>query len=502
MFKTPKFWLISVFVVALVIRFLYFPDNVNFAYDQARDSFASLEILKGNLKIIGPPTTASDKIFHGALVYYIWAPIYFLSNHNPETVAAVMRVFNALGVFSVFYIAKNLFNPAVGLISAFLYAISFEQSQYSLFFGHPSLGVTAAMIFYFGLALWFFKQKPIGFIVALFGLGLTIQFEDANALLVLSAVAFSAIFYPKVRFTSIKTVLLGLASFCVVLSTFILAELKYNFRSSQAVFEQVFSHNSNLNVTQLGKVLVRFSHDNFISYSIFPVLVLSALTLFFVILVRKKDLRFKMLFLLVWLLGGLLPHVLNSNFTYYYSPAATVSLLILMAFLLYQLFNRWKILAIAVIIFITLSNISLTVSQNKKGPNSDIVIQPGMLTYQQKKVLDYIYQTISPQPFSVSAITVPLNINTTWSYLFEWYGWQKYGYLPVWGSEAASGFYGNLKVETARSDLPKLRFLIIEPTVGIEGYIVSDFIKHENYFSKVIDEKKFGTIVVQHRQQI
>jgi len=30
------------------------PNNINFSYDQARDSFASLEILRGDLKIIGP----------------------------------------------------------------------------------------------------------------------------------------------------------------------------------------------------------------------------------------------------------------------------------------------------------------------------------------------------------------------------------------------------------------------------------------------------------------
>jgi hypothetical protein len=105
-------------------------------------------------------------------------------------------------------------------------------------------------------------------------------------------------------------------------------------------------------------------------------------------------------------------------------------------------------------------------------------------------------------PFSVKALTVPLSINTTWSYLFEWYGKEKYGILPVWSEKPAEGFPGNLSYSTSRSVLPNTQFVIIEPLNGIWRGDIETFFSEESYFTKVIEEKEFGTIVVQKREKI
>ena len=133
-------------------------------------------------------------------------------------------------------------------------------------------------------------------------------------------------------------------------------------------------------------------------------------------------------------------------------------------------------------------------------PNSDIVIQSGMLTRDQRYILDYIYEKSNKENFSVNALTVPLNIKTTWDYQFTWYGKNKYGYLPVWGGVAADGYKGYLDVVSDRSKLPAKRFTIIEPTVGIGVEHIEEFFRIENYFTKVIEEKRFGAITVQTRE--
>ena len=66
-----------IFLAALAVRLLYFPGNVYFAFDQARDSYIALEILAGDFKILGPPSAASEKLFAGPLIYYVLAAIYF-----------------------------------------------------------------------------------------------------------------------------------------------------------------------------------------------------------------------------------------------------------------------------------------------------------------------------------------------------------------------------------------------------------------------------------------
>ena len=104
--------------------------------------------------------------------------------------------------------------------------------------------------------------------------------------------------------------------------------------------------------------------------------------------------------------------------------------------------------------------------------------------------------------FAVNILGIPLNVATTWSYLFEWYGNSKYKFLPVMGGSIADGYPGNLKIIRQRSQLPPLQFLIIEPTLGIREEYVNGFIKNEDYFSKIKEVREYGTIVVQKRNKI
>ena len=138
----------------------------------------------------------------------------------------------------------------------------------------------------------------------------------------------------------------------------------------------------------------------------------------------------------------------------------------------------------------------LITKNNPLGPNQKINPQIGLLLKDQQRVLDFIYQSASGEDFAVNALTMPYNVNTTWSYLFEWYGKKKYGYVPVWGGDAAEGFPGNLKVETARSKLPDKRFLIIEPNEGIPSYLRDSFIANEENYNKTIEKKKIGTMEI------
>lgn len=477
-----------IFTLAILIRFLYFPENINFSYDQARDSFAALDILKGDLKVLGPPTTAGGNIFHGTLTYYILAPIYLLTNNNPEIAAGVFRLINALGVFLVFYIGKTIFQKEIGLIAALLFAVSFEQSQYSLFFGHPAPGVIGVLIYYLGLTLWFFDNKRWGFILALSGLGLAFQFEDANFVLSLTLLSYLFLFHEKFKSLDFRNFILSVLAFLLVVSTFIISEIKYHFRMSQSLFEIILKPSHIFNIENV--------------FHLVPLIYLLFFVSFIIWLIRKKLTRNKGVFLLVWFLVGMIPQILNSGFTYYYSPGATVSLLIIGSFFIYQIYLKYKLLAVFLILVIILSNLSLITSRNYQGVSSDILIQPGLLTSSERAALDYIYTKASGKPFAVNALTVPLNVKTTWDYLFNWYGKDKYGYLPVWGGETANGFPGTLTVVTDRSRLPDTRFTILEPTIGIGQKQIDDFIRIENYFSKVIEEKSFGTIKVQVRERI
>ena len=427
--RTLYLTLLPVFILALILRFLFFPSNVYFGYDQARDSYASLEILKGHLKLIGPPSSVDDRIFHGPLIYYIYVPIYLLFHLSPEGLAFVFRIINALGIFLVFAISANLFNKKVGFISAFLFAVSYEQTQYSLFLSHPSLAVISVLIYYLGLSLAIFKNNKKGLILIALGLGLSIQFHYVNLFLICGLIAYVIFFYKN--FLNSRLLILSFLVFLLTTSTFLISEVKFNFRTSQALsetFTKILTpsvNNEVKNSVDIMFIIKRFIHDNFISQEQGVDLFSEIFGITFLFLLIRKALRPKLLFLMIWLMSGLLSYLITKNSSYYLGPGASLSLIIFVSYLIFLILKRSIILGIILILIIAFNNLGLIFNLNQKGPNSDIVIQPQMLTRDEKVVLDYCYKMSQLKPFSVNALSIPLYINTTWSFLFEWYGLQK-----------------------------------------------------------------------------
>lgn len=494
--------LFGIFIIAVTLRFLYFQKNTYFAYDQARDAYAAKEVMMGDLKIIGPPATFKG-VFHGPLYYYLTGPIYFLSKGSPEVLSAFVRIFNALGVFLVFLIARNIFNKRIAIVSAFLYAISFEQSQYALFLGHPSLAVISVLVFYWGLSLLLFQKNSKGLPLIFVGLGLSIQFHFSSIYLILPLLLLLIIQRRRLPRLDLKIIIISLMGFIGTILTFIIAEIKFNFRTIRALgaFFEGSAGSGSINLKNLIFISTRYFNDNVIANKgLIPVAALLILMIYLKLFLDEKT-KDKAIFLLIWFVAGLTLYLLDftGSPTYYYSIGASISLIVITAVLIDSAFNKSRLIGYLLILIIYISNISLIAKINPTGTLPEVNAQEKMLVSDEKKVIDYIYQHAEGKPFAVNALSIPYKINTTWSYLFEWYGQRKYGYLPVWGGDAAEGFYGNLTVVTARSQLPEKWYLIIEPTRGLSSELIEEFMNEEDYFSSTREEKRFGDFTIQVR---
>lgn len=497
--------LIFIFLLALVIRFLYFPDNIYFGYDQARDAFNALSIFHGDIKIIGPSTTF-EGLNHGVLHWYILAPFYGLFK-NPEIVAIAFRGFNALGVFLIFYLGKILFDRKVGLIAAILYAASFEQSQFAIYIGNPTLGSLSVPLMYLGLALVIFAKKAWGLPLAFLGLGFSIQFQFALFYLIVPFILI-LIFYKK-YFLNLSLKIWGLSSLAIffALSTFILAELKYQFRTISALLKmvtQVSDKNFNnifstyfFEITQIIKYNLT---GNLVINNLVGLILLGTLIFYFI----KREFREKLKFLSIWFfslfiifyMGGGVEEPWRNIPLYYPNVGISMVLLLFVAFLLNKL--KFKII---IIFLIVLMNLQLIKDLNHRGSMAEIDVQQGMLLSDEKKILDYMYQDAKGEPFVVKAVTMPFDINTTWSYLFEYYGNKIYGYMPLWNGKTAEGYPGNLAIQEAQEGLPSKRYVIIEPLRGVPEYLMNDFMRTENYFTNIINEKRIGLFIIQSRKK-
>lgn len=504
LFKKFHYQLLIVFIIALVLRFLFFPQNIQFAYDQARDAFVSQEVMHGQFKIIGPPSSLGDNINHGALYYYIAGPIYALWKGDPVGLSIFLRFYNTIGVFLIFFIGSYLFNKRTGLIAAFLYSISFEQTQYALFMGHPSMAVLTTMLFYLGFILLIFRKQPIGLLFSAVGFGLSLQFHISLFFLTPLWIIYPLIFKKDLPKIPASYFLISLLAFFVTISTFIIGELKYHFRLTQSLLQLFVNFSETQNLTSkffnLEYIIHRHINHNLINHPTRLVGVFS-LAVLFIIYLKAKSFSKRTLFLLIWFLWGLLTYALTGSQIYYYSIGISISLLILSAVFICGLLKYSRVLGIIILILITISNLQLIFINNTQGPINEITSQDGMLLEEEKKIIDFTYQKANKQPFAVNALTIPYNINTTWSYLYEWYGKKNFGYLPVWGGNPAMGYEGNLIVNTSRSTLPIKRFLIVEPRQGLEGAVGEGFLKEESYFTNTINTQHFGKITLFEQQK-
>lgn len=506
-------YIVVIFLLAVSIRFLYFPENIYFGFDQARDAYESLDILKGDLKIIGP-TTSFVGLNHGVLYYYILAPLYFLGNNSPEFVAAVWRIFNALGLFIIFYLAKILFDKKItAIVAVTLFAVSFEQTQFAIFLHHPSLGVLSTLIMYLGLTLVIFKHNKYGLPLAALGLGLSIQFEFPLIYLVVPFMALVGIFYKNFLRLPLKTFVISFVVFALSVASFILVEVKSNFRTVNSLIA-LSGFNPDKTISSIFNTYLytatKMVDFNLTGNWIYAQAALIILFIIYIWFVLKKNHHKQLIFLGIWFVGILATFIINGGSDnleknvplYYPSVGASISLLLLSAFFIERIYRKNIYLALILMGFVIFSNLSQITKLNPNGTILELTVQQGMLLSDEKKVIDFIYNNSNNQAFAVKAVTMPFHINSTWSYLFEWYGKNKYGYLPIWGGKNALGYPGNLPVENAQDKLPNTRYVIIEPTRGIRPGLIDDFLTEEGYFSKVVSEQKIGQFVVQKREKI
>ncbi|MDO8503287.1 MAG: glycosyltransferase family 39 protein [bacterium] len=503
--------LFILFILAVVIRFLYFPENIYFGFDQARDAFESQNIYKNfDIKIVGPPTASPD-LFHGPLYWYLIGPIYFLGGGDPAFPAGFIRIYNAVGVFLIFWIGKTLFNRKVGLIASLLYAFSFEQTQYAIYFHHPPLAVLTIMLFYGGLSLAIFKKDWRGIALSLLGYGLSIQAEFQLPYLGIVFI-FLFLVFRKTLLPLLKprTILVSTFCFLVPISTFILAEFKFGARTTKGILGMLAQAGRKGDLTSaLGiyfKRLVLQIHDNLFAFWDFApaILVLFLGTALFFVL-RKKDDHRKILFLLIWALSTSILTIFGPMSLYYTNVGISPGVLLLASFFIVKIPRRISWITPIVLVLIILSNLSLIKERNPQGVISDIQVQEGMLLDREKRGVDYIYEQSNGKPIVVSALTMPLQVNTTWAYLFNWYGKAKYGYLPYWGNvHSAEGYPGYLPPWQSQ-EKEYAAFSIIEPTRGVRQPFIDQFLVEQEQYGGVVEEKTFGDklysqFVVQRRE--
>ena len=478
-------------ILAFILRILFiFQGGVSFHYDMSRDAFEAQQIWKEHhLKILGPPTSTPG-LYHGVFYYYLIAPFYFLGNGDPRIVAIFLSLISSLAIIPVMLLAKDILKSSKwAMLAGILFAISFEAVSYGPWLSDPGPALLTNILFFYFLRFWQ-KGKNIGLYLATVMAALSTQFEFFFAYLFVLIPIFKFMFKTKIYFKEISAAsliaVLGVGSFLIGGIKFhslglMLGAFANIFTAGQINFRVAFSDQLLYYLNKLSELFI----NNFFPINIF---LGGSLLLAVLYAIRKEK------FILFCLLSSL-PIFIFGGHTNAYVNAGLILPAILGVIILLSQLN--KPLSLIIISLIFISNIYAIFRYSPQGQLL-LVIPQDMNLKNELNLIDQTYKIANGSPFSINSLTLPLWTNTTWAYLYMWYGKNKYGYLPKFYGHDQIGLLGSNVLEKIDKPLEKT-FYIIEPHEGIPISFFDNEIASENSKTKLINEINYGSLKLQVR---
>jgi 4-amino-4-deoxy-L-arabinose transferase-like glycosyltransferase len=496
--------LLLIFLLGLTLRIVsIYPANIIFGFDQARDFFdAKMIFVDKNIRIIGPTAGNNPNLHHGVAYLYYILPAVVAFGGNPFWVATQNSIFNAATAIVIYFLARSMFNDKkIGLIAAVTTAVSFQFIQYAGWLSNPTVTIFTVPVFFTGL--WSYSQgKSWGLPLAAAFLGLTIQFELFFIYLIPTAIIIWLILRPKPP--GVKLSAISALSFLFTISTMIATEIKLGFTGIKSILfagELVGQANRGGFVQSLISLLATRWEDFYLNFwpqnKIFG-LIFGIFSVSFIILETARHSNWKIkrrnLFLLVWFFSPVLMLILGSHNAPWFLIGRPAAAALTASYIIAKLKSKYLITAaLGLIIFLNIKATKNTYGQAQTLLEPD---QSAILS-RELAAIDFTYQSANGQPFAINSVTNPLYINALWAWNYNWYGKEKYGYLPTWlGGDQIYPY----NILPAASGNEKLLYLFIDQTPRIPQIHKNAATAWANSFSRVTGEQNLTGITVQKRE--
>lgn len=488
----------AVFLVVLsfILRSLFINQGaVSFHYDMSRDAFTVQQLLKGDIKLQGPPTSTAN-FYHGPLYYYLIAPAYKIGNGDPRVVAFFLSFWNSITIIPIILLCLGVYkNLKLALLGGLLFAISFEATQYGPWLSNPAPSIFTTAMFFF--SLWIWKNGNLwGLPLAIFWATLSTQFQFFLIYLLFLIPIFEILFKASVN---LKYLVISYIVGLLGLGSFIISAIKFGSLNSMvktligpSEINQLRFHTSfsDIFLGFVNKFTDVFIY-NFFPSNVFVGGLIALMTIYF---------TFKNKFVLFCLLSSLILFPFfdpkNATFVNLYGMVTPAILAILELTKRIWLWN--KRIAVLFVILIVISNVYTTLKISPFGQQA-LVIPKDMFLSQQLQLINKTYQLANGEQFSINSLTLPLWTNTTWAYLYSWYGQKEYGYVPYFYGHDQVGLLGAGSLPKTEKPFDKT-FFIIEPHVGIPEDRYQWEIGSEDSKTELIKQYEFGELKLQYRK--
>ncbi len=494
-------YLLGIFVLAIVVRFYSFKESVYFGFDEARDAFVSQAIYHdADLKIIGPAASGITGLNHGVLHWYLIGIFYLFAQGNPFIVAIIYRVLNALAVFAIYWIASRLYSKRVGYIASLIFAVSFEATQYSIYFGNPSLAIWSWIVLFMGAVIILkSKNKFWGLPLMAIGVATGAQFELFLVSLFPLSIIILGFLIKELKNIGYKSWITAFILGIGIVSTYILAEFKNGFNSVRIILELATSPYNAESIDPKWFTYIQrwilMVHDNFSPLEPRFLWLLSVVLICFLFYQAIKKIEYRLI--LMWMFGGVILTLMGSYNVYYVNVGIGTGVIIGLSILVDRVFNLNRYIGIFIIILVVAGNVDRIKTQNKEGLIEGIKTQQYMQLSDEVKVINNMYSWAENKSFTVRVTSMPYKIQTVWAYLFQQFGFPVYGYLPYYETGNVLGYPGFLPQPSNGTTC--IRYLLREPHGGIPKILFENDENEENLFSTVERTVQIGKFYLEKR---
>ena len=268
--------------------------NIFFHTDIARD-FLLMEDIVDNKHptLIGPRSGAIPGLFHGPLWLYFNLPAFWVGNGDPVYVGWFWVFLYILSIIIIYYVGKKMFGEKEGLFSALLLSSVTILQIRSLFNPYGALLLSPLYLYLF---VSYLKTKSLKtLIIALFLLGIIIQFQMAFGVPILFLTMIYLLYYLYKN-----KILSHLVSFFVLLiplSSFLLFDLRNKFLQVKSVVSYLVGTQTHgkleSNLFQLVGIRIKESIFDGLGIitqnSFYPTLLILVVFIFGIYLIYKKN---------------------------------------------------------------------------------------------------------------------------------------------------------------------------------------------------------------------
>lgn len=421
----------AILALAAALTLYRIGDYMTFLGDEGRDALVVYNILHGKLTLLGP-TSSVGGFFLGPIYYYFSAPFLYLSRLDPVGPAIMVALFGIATVWLVYKLGESVFSKNVGLVSAFLYAISPTVITYSRSSWNPNLMPFFTIATLLTLFLALKKQSSKLFVACGVFFGILMQLHYlATFVGVIVAVYILLWHYPSTFKNArkiAKQYLLIFTGFLIGFAPFIAFELRHSFTNSLNILNFIFnSKDTGVGVqigTNIWEVFLRLfggivanfpKASGFHEYNsmilsvwlIFSIILgLSAIILFTrqtrSLLSTRSENFYQKLLLLVWLFLGIFFFAFYKKPIYdYYLEFLYPLAFLLTGNLVVYVFSRRNFLNLGKFTAISLVVVLISLSV----VNSPLRFFPNQQVKQTKTISDFVLSQTGGKPFNFGLIS-------------------------------------------------------------------------------------------------